>query len=253
MSATTRRLVAPVVGIATFALMWEAAVRVFDIRRFVLLPPSTILGELSAAPDFYWSNALVTGRHVLVGLSISMVLAVVAGALMTSSRFIEEATQPVLILVLVTPWVAYITSVVLWLDGGEPTILFMVAFTSFPVFTFGVVGGMKSADPAVRELLASVDARPWEVFWRLRLPSALPSIFTTLRFALGLGLAAAYFSEGSALTREGLGAIGRIAASSNQAETLWATITTAALLGVVGLFLITLLERSLLRWHASQR
>jgi NitT/TauT family transport system permease protein len=252
-NATTRRLVAPVVGIVTFALLWEALVRVLDVRRFVLLPPSTIAQELAAAPDFYWSNAMVTGRHVLVGLSISMVFAVVAGALMASSRFLEEATQPVLILILVTPWVAYITSVVLWLDGGEPTILFMVAFTSFPVFTFGVVGGMKSADPAARELLASVDARPWEVFWRLRLPAALPSIFTTLRFALGLGLAAAYFSEGSALTRDGLGAIGRIAASSNQAETLWATITTAALLGIVGLVAITLLERSLLRWHASQR
>ncbi|HSP26919.1 MAG TPA: hypothetical protein VLN74_00125, partial [Ilumatobacteraceae bacterium] len=143
---------APLVGVVTFGLMWEAAVRVFDIRRFVLLAPSEILRELAAAPGFYWSNALVTGRHMVVGLSIAMAVALVVGALMASSRFIEEATQPVLILILVTPWVAYITSVVLWLDGGDPTILFMVAFTSFPVFTFGVVGGMKSTDPAAREL-----------------------------------------------------------------------------------------------------
>ncbi len=94
---------------------------------------------------------------------------------------------------------------------------------------------MKSADPAARELLASVDARPWEVLWRLRLPSALPSIFTTARFAVGLGLAAAYFSEGSALTTDGLGAIGRRAASFNDAETLWTTIVCSALLGIVGL------------------
>jgi NitT/TauT family transport system permease protein len=253
MTPSVRRVVAPLVGIVTFALLWEATVRVFDIRRFVLLPPSTIIRQLTEAPGFYWSNALITGWHVLVGLSIAMGFAIVTGALMASSRFVEEATQPVLILILVTPWVAYITSVVLWLDGGAPTILFMVAFTSFPVFTFGVVGGMKSADPAARELLASIDARPWEVFWRLRLPASLPSIFITLRFALGLGLAAAYFSEGSALTRDGLGAIGRTAAASNQAETLWATITSAALLGIVGLLVISALERILLRWHASQR
>jgi NitT/TauT family transport system permease protein len=253
MTPNARRVVAPVVGIVTFALLWEAAVRALDIRRFVLLAPSTIVRQLADAPGFYWSNALVTGRHMVVGLSIAMAFAIVTGALMASSRFIEEATQPVLILILVTPWVAYITSVVLWLNGGAPTILFMVAFTSFPVFTFGVVGGMKSADPAARELLASVDARPWEVFWRLRLPASLPSIFITLRFALGLGLAAAYFSEGSALTRRGLGAIGRTAAASNQAETLWATITSAALLGIVGLLVISVLERSLLKWHASQR
>ena len=253
MSPSVRRVVAPLVGIIAFGLLWEAAVILFDIRRFVLLPPSRIISELGEAPGFYWSNMVVTGEHMLVGLSISMVLAIVGGALMASSRFVEEATQPILILILVTPWVAYITSVVLWLDGGTPTIVFMVAFTSFPVFTFGVVGGMKSADPAARELLASVDARPWEVFWRLRLPASLPSVFTTLRFAMGLGLAAAYFSEGSALTRDGLGAIGRTAAASNQAETLWATIASAALLGVAGLLVISVLERSLLKWHASQR
>ena len=253
MSPSVRRVAAPLVGIIAFGLLWEAAVGLFDIRRFVLLPPSKIVGELAEAPGFYWSNMVITGQHMLIGLSISMAVAIVVGASMASSRFVEEATQPVLILILVTPWVAYITSVVLWLDGGTPTIVFMVAFTSFPVFTFGVVGGMKSADPAARELLASVDARPWEVLWRLRLPAALPSVFTTLRFALGLGLAAAYFSEGSALTRDGLGAIGRTAAASNQAETLWATIASAAVLGVVGLLVISGLERSLLQWHASQR
>ena len=253
MSASTRHIVAPIVGLVAFGLIWELAVRIFDIRRFVLLAPSAIIAELADAPGYYWSNAIVTGRHVIVGLAISLVLAVVVGSLMASSRFVEEATQPVLVLILVTPWVAYITSVVLWLDGGERTILFMVAFTSFPVFTFGVVGGMRSADPAARELMASVDAKAWEVFWRLRLPSAGPSIFTTARFAMGLGLAAAYFSEGSAFVTEGLGYIGQRAAAFNNAEALWATIVSSALLGIAGLFVISALERLVLRWHASQR
>ena len=253
MSPGTQRIVAPIIGVIAFGLMWELAVRAFDIRRFVLLAPSAILAELADDPGYYWSNAVVTGWHMVIGLSISLVLAIGVGSLMASSRFIEEATQPMLVLVLVTPWVAYITSVVLWLGGGQQTVLFMVALTSFPVFTFGVVGGMKSADPAARELLASVDARPWEVFWRLRLPSALPSIFTTARFAMGLGLAAAYFSEGSAFVTEGLGYIGQRAAAFNNAEALWATIVSAALLGIAGLVVITVLERVLLRWHSSQR
>jgi len=145
--------------------------------------------------------------------------------------------------------------VVIWLGFGEAPILFMVAFTSFPILTFGVVGGMKSADPAARELLASVDASKWEVLWRLRLPSALPSLLTTARFAVALALAAAYFSEGSALQLDGLGAIGRRAAldQTSGAEVLWTTIFCSALLGMVGLGVITLVERTLLRWHVSQR
>jgi NitT/TauT family transport system permease protein len=248
-------LAAPVIGLVTFGLLWELLVRVFDVRRFVLLAPSAIVAELADSPSFYLRNAAVTGRHVLIGLSISMLLAIVLGAAMAASRFFEEATQPVLVLILVTPWVAYITSVVIWLGFGERPILFMVAFTTFPILAFGVVGGMKSADPAARELLASVDARRWEVLWRLRLPSALPSIFTTARFAMALGLAAAYFAEGSSLQTEGLGSIGQRAAldQTSGAEVLWTTIACAAVLGMLGLALVTAGERLLLGWHASQR
>ncbi len=250
-----RRIAAPVIGIVVFALLWELLVWAFDVRRFVLLPPSSIIEELFDNPGFYWDNIVVTARHMFIGLAISLVVSIVVGSALAASRFLEEAAAPVLILILVTPWVAYITSVVLWLGIGERPILFMVAFTSFPVFTFGVVGGMRSADPAARELFASVDARRWEVLWRLRLPSALPSIFTTARFAIGLGLAAAYFSEGAALTNEGLGAIGRRATidQTTGAEVLWTAIVCSALLGVTGLILLTIVERRLLRWHASQR
>lgn len=255
MKKILRSIAAPLVGIVVFALAWELLVRALDVRRFVLLAPSAIISEFLESPDFYLEHTLITARHMVIGLSISLLVAIAIGSVMAASRFIEEATQPILVLVLVTPWVAYITSVVIWLGFGERPIIFMVAFTSLPVFTFGVVGGMKSADPAARELLASVDARKWEVLWRLRLPSALPSIFTTARFAIGLGLAAAYFAEGSALSNDGLGAIGRRAAldQTTGAEVLWTTIVCAAMLGVASLALLSIAERLLLRWHVSQR
>lgn len=250
-----RPFVAPIVGIVTFLLAWEILVRALDVRRFVLLAPSAIIDELLDDPGAYWSNTLVTARHMVIGLAISLAVALVVGSVMAASRFVEEAAQPILVLILVTPWVAYITSVVIWLDFGDRPIVFLVAFTSFPVLTFGVVGGMRSADPAARELFASVDASKWEVLWHLRLPAALPSIFTTARFAVALGLAAAYFSEGASLGLEGLGVIGRRAAldQTSGAEVLWTTIFCTAALGIAGLLTLTTAERLLLKWHASQR
>ena len=192
---------------------------------------------------------------MVVGLAISAVVSLAVGAAMAASRWLEEAAQPILVLILVTPWVAYITSVVIWLDFGERPILFLVAFTTFPVLTFGVVGGMRSADPAARELLASVDATRAQVLWRLRLPAALPSIFTTARFAVGLALAAAYFAETKALDPKGLGVIGQRASldQTTGAEVLWTTIFCTAALGIAGLVALTVAERALLHWHASQR
>ena len=248
-----RRFSAPLVGLIVFGLLWEAVVRIMDIRRFVLLAPSAIVAEFAETPRFFIDHAIVTGRHMVIGLLFSLLAALAVGAVMASSRFIEDATQPVLILILVTPWVAYVTSVVTWLNFGEAPIVFMVAFTSFPIFTFGVVGGMKSADPAARELFASIDARPIDVLFRLRLPAALPSIFTTARLAVGLGLAAAYFSEGAALSNSGLGAAGKRAAAFNNGDVLWATIVTTAALGLAGLAVISIAERTVLRWHVSQR
>jgi ABC-type nitrate/sulfonate/bicarbonate transport system permease component len=89
------------------------------------------------------------------------------------------------------------------------------------------------------------------VLFRLRLPAALPSIFTTCRFAvrLGLGLVVAYFSEGAALSNEGLSAAGKRAAAFNN----WATVVTTAALGLIGLCTIAAAERATPRWQVSQR
>jgi NitT/TauT family transport system permease protein len=245
-------VLAGIAGIVLFGLAWELYVRLFDVQRFILLAPSTILRELADRPRFYLEAALVTFWHATAGIVISLVVAILVGAVLASSRLLEQAAQPILIGVLVAPWIAYFSSIVLWLGGGDPPVVFLVAFVTTPAFVFAAVAGMRSADPAARELLASVDARRLEVLWRLRLPSALPTIFAAARYNLGLALAAAYYAEGGNLTNAGLGAAGRRAIGQN-ADALWATIVTMVALGALMLAGLSALERLVLRWHVSQR
>ena len=108
-------VVASLVGVAVFGLLWEVFVRVADVAEFILLPPSKIIAELADNPRVYFDAALVTGRHALVGIALALGISIVAGAILASSRFIEQASQPVLVLILVAPWVAYFTSIVAWL------------------------------------------------------------------------------------------------------------------------------------------
>lgn len=244
---------ATVVGTVVFGAIWELTVRLFDIDEFVLLPPSKIVTELRARPRFYFDAALVTGRHALIGLGLALGVALVLGAILAASRFLEQAAQPMLILILVAPWIAYFLSLVAWLGGGEAPVLVLATLVSVPAFTFATVTGLRSADAATLDLLASVDASRGEVLWRLRLPSALPHILSTSRYVVGLSLAAAYYGEGGNLRTEGLGMIGRRAAANSQGRPLWASIFATALLGVVGLGTIAVVERVLLRWHVSQR
>ena len=115
---------------------------------------------------------------------------------MAASSFLEHATQPVLTLIAVTPFAAYIASVKIGLGSfSDKPVVFIVALVSLPAFAFAAADGMRGADPSSRELLASVDASRWEVLWHLRLPSALPSLFTAAKYNTGLALVVAYLAE----------------------------------------------------------
>lgn len=248
-----RRVLAPVIGIVTFLVVWEVFVRVGGVRPFVLRAPSSVLSYLGDNLSEFARASLVTATAAIASIALAALCALVLGAVLASSRWLEEATAPVLVLVQVTPFVLYITSVYLWLGSSRPTIVFITTLVCIPAFTFATVTGLRSADPAAVELLRSVDASDREVLWRLRLPSALPALFTAARYNVGLALIAVYLTEGGALATRGLGVIGKRAASFNEADPLWATVFCMALLGSLGLLLIGLAERVLLRWHASQR
>lgn len=240
-------------GAIGLVAVWEALVRLLDVRPMVLLAPSRILSTFADDPEPYLHDSWITTRHLVVGLAISLAVALLGGAWLAAIRQLEHLTQPLLVLIMVTPWVAYITSVVLVVGSGQPAVIFLVAFVTIPAFVYATVGGMRGADPAARELFASIDASRWEVLWRLRLPAALPALFTAARFNVGLGLGAAYFAEGAALRKDGLGESGLRAASASNGAGLWTTILCTALLGIAAQVAIAVLERWLLRWHQSQR
>lgn len=249
----TGRHLAPLIGMGGFLLAWEALVRLGDVRPFVLRAPSQIVAYLGRAPGDFLAASWTTAWHAIVGFALAIVLSVPLGAALAASRTLERAAQPVLVLIQVTPFAAYISSVVLWLGYGDPPVVFIATLVCLPPFVIAMVGGMRSADPAARELFAAVDASGWEVLWRLRLPSALPTAFTAARYTVGLALIVAYLVEGSNFADEGLGAIGRRAAANNAADPLWATILCMAALGTLGLLSIAAAERTVLHWHASQR
>jgi NitT/TauT family transport system permease protein len=249
----SKRVVAPIIGVLVFLGLWELFVRALDVRPFVLRAPSAALHYLWLFRSDYLSAAWVTVQHGIIGLAAALTIGLLVGAVLAASPFLEHATQPVLTLIQVAPWFAYVSSVVLWLGSGTKPALFMVALVCLPAFTFAATSGMRTVEPAALELLHSVDAGHWEVLRRLRLPSAAPVLFTTSRFNWGLALAAAYYVEGANVSDQGLGALGKKAAAHYEGDALWAAVFAMAILGLGGLLLLSLLERVVLRWHVSQR
>ena len=141
-----RSLVALVVGLAAFFALWELAIVVFDIPAFELPPPSRILEAIADDPSFYLRNAWVTGREATLGFALALLLALLAGTVMTYSRFLERAVQPVAVLIQVTPIIAYAPAFVIWLGAGIKPIIAITTLVCFVPFLFNAVAGLRSVD-----------------------------------------------------------------------------------------------------------
>ena len=251
-SAVLGRL-APLIGVVAFLGLWELAVKVFDVKPFVLPAPLKILQHINSAKSFYWSNARTTLWEAFLGFAIAFGAALLIASIIAQLRFLERAVMPLVVLVQVTPLIAYAPAIVIWLGFGIKPIVMMTALVCFVPFLINGVTGLRSVDPNLLELARSVDATRREVFFRLRLPSALPHLFSAARIAVGLALIGAVLGEFFAGVRHGLGYAVKIAQSRSLTLQLWGAIFVLALIGALAIALISGLERLALRWHASQR
>ena len=247
-----RAVAPPIVGVGGFLLLWQLLVTVLDIQQFELPAPWPILQHIASDPWFYISNARVTLWEAFLGFWLGLASALAAATVMAHSRFVEQAITPLAVLVQVTPLIAYAPALVIWLGFGMKPILVGTALVCFVPFLFNAVVGFRSIDPATHELLRSVDASKWEVFRRLRVPHALPYLFSAARIAVGLALIGAVLTEFFAGVTSGLGWAVKVAQSRNLALQLWGSIFVLAFLGAAATALIGVLERVVLRWHSSQ-
>jgi NitT/TauT family transport system permease protein len=244
--------VPPVLGVVLFLSVWQAGVRLFSVKAFVLPAPTEIFRHLGSDPGFYARNARVTLWEAGLGFSLGLVLALAAATVMAHVRVVEQAALPLVVLVQVTPIIAYAPAAVIWLGFGLKPILLITSLVCFVPFLVNSVIGLRSVDPDAAELMRSVSAGRREVFFRLRVPSALPYVFSAARIAVGLALIGAVLGEYFAGVSSGLGYAVKVAQARSLVDQLWGSIFVLGFLGSVAVLLIAALERVTLRWHSSQ-
>lgn len=246
---------APLVGLVVFLGAWQLIVEIFSIEAYKLPAPWRILRHIASDPGFYARHSRTTIWEAFVGFVLAMLLAVPLATAMALSRFIDRAVMPIAVLIQVTPIIAYAPAVVLWVGTGFRSIIVVTTVVCFVPFLVNLVSGLRSVDPLLLELADSVDAGRGEVFWRLRVPSALPNLFAAARISVGLALIGAVLGEFFGLVKAGLG----FALKTAQArgfrgiDQVWGCVFVLAFIGAVATFLLSVAERAALHWHASQR
>lgn len=225
------RFIPPIIFLVVVLVVWEGAVRLFDMPAWLLPAPSRIFQRFLRS-DTLWYHTGLTLLEALSGFSISAIVGILLSAGIVHSRFLERGVFPYIIVSNSIPIIAIIPLLTIWFGFGiSPKIMIAAIITFFPIVT-NTTRGLKSADPRVMDFMHSINATRWQVFRKVQFPSALPYIFAAFKIAGSLSLVGAVVGEFYGADR-GLGFLVITSATQLQTDLLFVAITVLAVLGVI--------------------
>jgi NitT/TauT family transport system permease protein len=236
----------PVIGGLTVLALWSLAIVVFDISSFVLPAPWEVVAAFWELPRFMLLQAWTTLFETLMGYGAAVVVALLVAMLVTSWRPLDRMVMPVMVVINSVPKLAVAPLLVIWMGFGSFPKIVMVGVISFFPILLAAATGLKSTPGDLNELARSLSASPWEIFFKVRLPWALPQIFTGLKVGISLAVIGAVVAELSGSTA-GLGFV--VTNSSTTSTALGFAAVVLLSIESLGLFyLISGLEKLLLPW-----
>lgn len=233
-------------------LGWWAVTATGLTPAYLVPSPAATFHVITGSGSLLWKSTWVTGYETVLGFAIASVLGVIAAVVTVYSSTAEKTLYPVLLGAQVVPKIAIAPLFVVWLGFGltpKITIAALIAF--FPVVV-STVTGLKSVDPELLELSATMGAGPARTFAKIRFPAALPHLFSGLKVAVTLAVTGAVVGEFVG-ANQGLGVLILEANGNLDTPTLFASLVILTVLGVVLYAVIDLAERLLLPWHAIHR
>jgi NitT/TauT family transport system permease protein len=237
------------ITVVLFFALWEAAVRVFGIREFILPAPSAILSAAIAIWPTLLRHAAATLTTVLLGFGASVLVSLPLAMLIAASPLISAALYPVLVITQSIPKVALAPILIIALGANEvPRVIvtFLVAF--FPLVV-AAVAGLLATPPELIELGRACRAGVLQQMWRIRLPFAVPFIFGGLKVAAALSVVGAVVAEFVG-AEAGLGYLIQTSMAFFRTPLAFAAVVTLALMGMILFALVGLVERWLFPWSA---
>ncbi len=251
MTGRAARVLPPVLAGLAFLAGWEALVRLGGSRRSCCRRPRPSASRSpTTGRDLRLGRA--TGANALVGLLAGAVLGILAALVASRFRVVDSLLVPLAAAVNAMPIIALapILNTMFSTTSSVPRRLVVTLVVFFPVFV-NTLRGLRQVHPIHRELMDSYAAGGWTFARLVRLPDALPFVFTGLRLASSLAVIAAVVAEYFGGLQRGLGSRITSAASNTAYPRAWAYVAGACALGLVFYLTATLLERLATPWRAA--
>lgn len=241
----------PAAFIVSVIVTWEVWVRTAEVPQFLLPAPTDIFDTLVAS----WGTGLATDARItlleaLIGFTGGCLLGFVLAIAITYSKILERMIYPIIVSAQATPKIALAPLFVVWLGFGmAPKVMVTILLVFFPI-VITTAHGLKSVDPSLLELLRSVSANRWQIFRKVRLPNALPHVFSGMKIAITLAVIGAVVGEWVG-ANAGLGYRIIYAKSQLQTTLTFAAIAVLIAMGIVLFIAVSVLGNVLTPWTSE--
>jgi len=247
-------LAAPLAFGATLILLWEVLVVGFAVPMALMPAPSAVAARMAMSSHLLAQDFAQTFlKAVLAGYAIGCGAGFAMALLVDRVPFLRRGLLPIGNLVAALPVVGIAPIMVMWFGfDWQSKAAVVVAMTFFPMLV-NTVAGLAAAGSLERDLMRSFAANHRQTLLKLRLPAALPFIFTALKINAPLALIGAIVAEFFGSPTTGMGFRIATEAAKLALDMVWAEIIVAALAGSAFYGLVVLIERAATFWHPSIR
>ena len=247
-----KSVVAPLIFGVAFIALWEGAVKGFDLKPYFLAAPSKIMEQFLKNTTRIWEATAVSGGNALVGLVIGTILGVAMSFILSRFRFLSQLVTPLAISLNAIPifvLVAVLNN--MYSITSEIPRRFMVTLVVYFIVLVNVARGLTQVSSIQVELMRSYAASEFAILRKVRVPNAIPYLFTALKVAAPASVITAFVSEYFGGLQNGLGSriTSNIANAKNAAA--WAYDLGACLLGLA-FYTVSIVLESLTRRGQSK-
>ena len=232
-----------------FVVGWEAIARVRQVPSYILPTPTQIAAAFGTGYAVYWDQFQVTMAEIVAGFVIGAAGGLVLGALLAQSRILEATFYPYLVALKAVPLQALAPLFIIWFGFGLASKIALTALIVFFPVMVNTMMGMKAAAPQKIAILRSVGASEWQILRMVRIPNALPDVFTGLEISIIYAPIGAVVGEFVG-AQKGLGK--QVLQQQAQLETAGVFAATAILaaIGIILYLLMRVARRRVVFWAA---
>jgi NitT/TauT family transport system permease protein len=241
------RLLYPLAGVAVILVAWHFYVVLLRVHIVVLPAPLQVAAAMATHTRILLDEAWVTSLECIYGFALAIGIGIPIAVVMTYSRIANLMFYPLLVASQSIPKVAVAPILLVWFGTGIESKLAMAFVIAFFPIVVDTATGLRSTSPELLELARSLQCSRLQTFFKIQLPSALPSIFSGAKIAVTLAVIGAVIGEfiGS---NEGLGNLLLTANSQLNTPLVWAALIVLSVLGMILYGAVVLAEKILMPW-----